>query len=236
MRKSVTYSMIASFAALHVVLYLMSFGSWRNWAIYIAPLEGIILGPGAGFTAALLGSSIGRILKPDPLWMFGVIAEPVSVLTAALIVKAKWRPVLAVYSVMLSAYFLHPFGSAMPLWAVLDVLSAAVLIYPSGKLSQRLFTGNNASRSAALIVTSFICVATDSLVRIFLLIPAGLYTFFFNGFQELYAVFLGGAVTSYFEDTVVVIVSFAIGMPILSSIKKLKILEDKTSEDINHNS
>ncbi len=82
MRKSVKVSLTAVFAALHAVLYFISFGLWRNLGIYLESLEGIILGPQAGFTAALIGSVIARVVKPDDFWMFGIIAEPVSVLMA----------------------------------------------------------------------------------------------------------------------------------------------------------
>jgi len=58
MRKSLQLSLIAVFAALHVVLYFVSFGLWRNWGIYLEAIEGIILGLRIGFLAAFFGSSI----------------------------------------------------------------------------------------------------------------------------------------------------------------------------------
>ncbi|NWF86671.1 hypothetical protein HXY32_02510 [Candidatus Bathyarchaeota archaeon] len=101
---------------MHAVLYFISFGLWRNWGIYLESIEGIILGPKIGFFAALIGSTIGRIANPtDPFWMFGIIAEPLSVLIAGFLAKAQWKPALATYAVMLSAYFIHPFGRALPL-------------------------------------------------------------------------------------------------------------------------
>ena len=35
-------ALVGVFAALHVILYFMSFGLWRNWAIYLEPIEGIV--------------------------------------------------------------------------------------------------------------------------------------------------------------------------------------------------
>ena len=67
-------ALIGVFAALHVILYFMSFGLWRNWAIYLEPLEGIVLGTWAGFSAALTGSIVARTIKPIDVWMFGVVA------------------------------------------------------------------------------------------------------------------------------------------------------------------
>ncbi len=226
MRRSLQLSLTAVFAALHATLYLVSFGLWRNWGIYLEALEGIILGPQIGFLAALLGGSIARAIKPDPLfWMFGIVAEPVSVLVAGLLSKAKWKPVLLGYAAMLLAYFAHPYGRILPVWTILDVLLALTIIYPAARLSKYLFKTDARHLPIALASVSFVCIATDSLVRIFLLIPCGLYTTLFSSFESLFAVFVGAAFDSYIEDIVVVIVSLIIGVPLLVGILKLKVLD-----------
>jgi len=230
MRKSLMLSLTGVFAALHAVLYFVSFGLWRNWAIYIESIEGIILGPRIGFFAALIGSSVARMAKPDSSWMFGIIAEPLSVLMAGLLAKAKWKPVLATYVVMLSAYFIHPFGRALPLWTIFDVLLALLLVYPAAKFSNNLFRSNVKRSATALLLISFVCIATDSLVRVFLLVPSGLYGLFFEGFQGLYLMFVGFAIDSYVEDLIVVAVSFLVGLPLLISIFKLKLLGEGRSK------
>jgi len=221
MRKSLQVSLASVFAALHAMLYFVSFGLWRNWGIYLEPLEGIILGPKIGFFAAFVGSLTARMIKPDAFWMFGVIAEPLSVLAAGFLSKGEWKPVLAMYTVMLSTYFLHPFGRALPLWTILDILSALVLTFPAAKLSVNLFKGNVRRLSITLALFSFVCIATDSLLRVFLLVPCGLHTLFFTSFEGLYAVFVGAAFDSYVEDVIVVVVSFLVGTPLLLSTSKL---------------
>jgi hypothetical protein len=233
MRISLQISLTAIFAALHAVLYFVSFGLWRNWGIYLESIEGIILGPKIGFFAAIIGSSIARMVKPDPLWMFGIIAEPISVLLAGFLARARWRPVLATYAIMLSAYFIHPFGSALPLWTILDILFALFLIYPAAKFSRNLFRTDVKSLSIALILISFVCIATDSLVRIFLLVPCGLYNLFpafFGSFEMLYGIFVGAAIDSYIEDLIVVLVSFLVGVPLLVSILKLRLFENEVTD------
>lgn len=228
MRRSLQVSLIAVFAALHAVLYFISVGLWRNWGIYLEPIEGIILGPGVGFFAALIGSVIGRMVKPDNLWMFGVVAEPVSVLMAGLLARAKWKPVLIAYLAMLLAYFIHPFGRELPLWTILDILVALLLIYPAAKLGKNLFKTEDVKRlSVALVLVSFVCIATDSLVRVFLLVPCGLHSLFFAGFDELYTIFVEAAAVSYIEDLIVVVVSFLVGVPLTIALSKLKIFESK---------
>lgn len=226
MRKSVQLSLVAVFGALHTTLYLFSFGLWRNWGIYLEAVEGILLGPRIGFLAAFTGSSIARFLRPDPLWMFGIAAEPLSVLTAGLLARANWKPVLAAYAAMLSAYFVHPYGRALPAWTILDVLAAFFLLYPAARLGHNLFKKDVKSLSRALVLISFISIATDSLVRIFLLVPCGLYNQFFLSYDSLQGAFTGAAATSYLEDGVAVLISFVAGVPLLMSALKLKIVED----------
>jgi hypothetical protein len=225
MRKSLQASLTAIFAALHSVLYFVSFGLWRNWGIYLEPVEAVVLGPRIGLLAALVGSLVARIARPDALWMFGLLAEPVSVLIGGLLARARWKPVLIAYAVMLSAYFLHPFGTRLPLWTILDILLALLLIYPAARLSRALFGKDVKSLSIALVAVSFVCIATDSLVRVFLLVPCGLYGALFPSYEALYAAFVGGAATSYVEDVIVIVASFVAGVPLVMSASKLGILQ-----------
>jgi hypothetical protein len=230
MRKSVRIALISIFGALHAVLYLISFGLWRNLAIYLAPIEGIILGPGAGFLAAFLGSSIPRIAMLDPLFIFGIVAEPVSVLSVGWLSRGKWKPVLAIYAAMLSAYFLHPLGRQLPLWTIIDILVALFIIYPAAKLSKYLFGKNVKRLSIAFVSLAFICTATDALARIFLLIPIGLHVLVFPDFNVLQTVFIGSALSSYVEDAIVILVSLFAGVPMLIATSKLGLFPEKNQK------
>jgi len=221
MRKSLWIALTAIFAALHAVLYTFSFGLWRNWAIYLEPIEGIILGPWAGFFAALLGGGVGRLIKPIPEWMFGIIAEPVGVLAVGFLTKGRSKPVIGLYAVMLVAYFMHPFGRWFPVWTILDVLLALILIYPIAKLSQNMLESNPKRLPVSLVFISFIGTVTDSLTRIFLLVPCGLYLFLGWPQEAVFDAFIVGAAWSYVEDVLVVLVSFLVGVPILFALRKI---------------
>jgi predicted membrane protein len=222
MRRSQTISLTAVFGALHAVLAFVSFGfgPWRNWAVYLEPFEGIILGPKIGFLAALIGSSIARMAAPGSDWMFGVIAEPLSVLTAGLLSKAKWKPALSIYAVMLASYFVNPLGRALPIWTVLDVLVAGFLLYPVAKLSSNLFRTEVKRLSVVLGLLSFVVIAMDSLVRVFLLVPVGMYNLFYPDFPTLYGIFVKDAIFSYIEDFIAVTVSLLAGVPLLITVLK----------------
>jgi len=219
--KSVAF--IGVFAALHVTLYLISPPFlWRNWAIYLAPIEALVLGPWVGLSAALIGSTLGRFVLPTNMWMFGIIAEPLSVLCAGFLIKGKWQPVVAVYAVMFAAYFVSPIGRGLPFWPLLDTMIAFCLVYPAAKLSKHLFGEKVKLLPASLILVSFITVATDAFVRVFLFIPVGLYSSVFGiPADALYIVFVSGGVDSFIEDALVIAVSLAAGVPILLALRKV---------------
>ena len=132
---------------------------------------------------------------------------------------------------MLSAYFLHPFGRTLPLWTILDILLALLLIYPAARLSRALFRKDVKNLSTALVAVSFVCVATDSLVRVFLLVPCGLYGVLFPSYEALYGTFAAGAAGSYVEDIIVVVVSLVVGVPLVMRASKLKIIEKSNREN-----
>ena len=214
-------ALIGVFAALHVILYFMSFGLWRNWAIYLEPIEGIILGPWAGFFAALIGSIVARMIKPIDVWMFGIAAEPMGVLASGLLAKGKWKPVMAIYAFMLTAYFIHPFGRWLPLWTILDILLSSALIYPVAKICKGSFEGDVKWLPLSLILVSFVGTVTDALTRVFLLIPAKLYMLFGWPPEVVYLIFVTGAIDSYIEDVLVVIVSSIVGAPLILALRKI---------------
>jgi len=214
-------ALLGLFAALHVTLHILSFGLWRNWAIYIEPLEGIILGPWIGFSAALIGSIAARAIRPTDFWMFGMIAEPMGVLACGLLAKKQWKPLIVVYAVMLAAYFVHPFGRWLPLWTILDILLAFVLVYPVTRVFKSLVDDDPKRLHLSVPLISFIGSVTDALARVFLLIPAGFYTLFSMTPEVVYLTFVGGAVNSYIEDVLVVTVSYVVGIPLLTTLRKI---------------
>ncbi|MEM2320707.1 MAG: hypothetical protein QXS79_02325 [Candidatus Bathyarchaeia archaeon] len=213
-------ALIGVFASLHIILYLIPMPLWRNWAILIEPIMGVILGPWVGYLAALIGSTMARVIKPTELWMFGVFAEPLGALAAGFLAKGNWKPILAIYVVMLSAYFIHPLGRQLPLWPILDVLLSLALIYPTAKISKRLSEDGIKHLTMPLILIALVSIAMDALARIFLFIPAGLYSFFGLTNGAVYIIFVTDAINSFIEDALVVITAFIIGPPILTAIRR----------------
>jgi len=214
-------ALVSVFAALHAALYLPSFELWRSWSIYLEPIEGIILGPWVGFASAFIGSLVARAIKPSDLWMFGIIAEPIGVMACGFIAKKQWKPLLVIYVLMLGAYFVHPFGRWLPLWTILDVLVALVLIFPVAEMCRNLFKEDNRFLPLTVPLVAFIGTVTDALTRVFLLIPVGLYTVFGWSAETVYYIFILGAANSYIEDILVIVVSSIIGAPLIAALKRI---------------
>ncbi|MEM2961020.1 MAG: hypothetical protein QXU67_05385, partial [Candidatus Bathyarchaeia archaeon] len=210
-------------AALHASLYIMTppETSWRSFSIYLEPLEGVILGPLAGFVASFIGSAAARTVKPDPLWMFGIFAEPMGVLACALLAKRRWKPLAAIYAFMLVFYFIHPYGRQLPLWTIVDIFVAYMLIYPVSRFSGSLLGENSKRLVIHYSIISFISVVTDSLTRVFLFVPLGLYSVVgIPTFELLEAVFIAGAFYSYIEDGISLLSAILVGVPILLTLRR----------------
>ena len=222
MRNGLKVGLISTFAALHVILYGLSFGLWRNWAIYLEPIEGVLLGPWAGFLTVLIGSVVGRVLRPTDFWMFGIVAEPLAVLVCGFLARGRWKPAALLYVGMLAAYFAHPFGRALPLWTILDIILSFILIYPTARWGHHLFEVDVKRRSMSLALIALVTTVTDSLTRVFLLIPVGLYALFGLPFEGVLGIFVAGAIHSYIEDILVVAVSLVVGAPLLTALRGLR--------------
>jgi len=221
LRSSQKVALVAVFGALHTVLFLPE-GPWRSFVIYLTPIEGIVLGPNIGFAAALLGSATARLVKPSVWWMFGIVAEPTGALAAGFLAKGKWKETTLIYSVMLGAYFAHPYGRLLPLWTILDLIAALILTYPVSKIGRNLW--NNSRKElfvAALVMIAFVSTALDSMTRVFILVPMNGYQLFNFNYETLaYGWFIPGAIGSYIEDALVCIVTLAAGVPLLMSLKR----------------
>jgi hypothetical protein len=221
MQKTQKISLIVLFAALHTVLFLPE-GPWRSFVIYLMPIEGVVLGPAIGFSAALLGSTIARLIKPSMWWMFGIVAEPVGVVAAGLLAKGRWKEITVIYGFMLGAYFFHPYGRMLPLWTILDLIMAFILIYPASKIGKWIWENDTKRLPIALILIAFISTVTDSMTRVFLLVPGRLYQLFGLSYEALaYEWFIPGAVGSYIEDLLVSILTLIVGVPLLMSLRKI---------------
>lgn len=219
---------VSVFAALHVILDVGMY-PFRRWAIYIEPLEGIVLGPKMGLLTALIGASISRAIVGASFlsFIYGMTAESVGVVIAGLLAKGRWRVPLGLFAFMLAAYFTHPYGQRIPIWTMLDCLAGLLLVYPCSKLSGYVL-GDKAGAgkfTLGVLLISFVATVGDSLTRVFLLVPVGLYRLEFETFEALYNIFIIGAAGSYIENGIVSIVSVTVTVPVLTFLQRSKIVK-----------
>ena len=224
---------LAVFAALHVVLDSIPVYPFREWAVYLEPLEGIILGPKLGILTAVIGGSISRAVVGANIFSFiyGVTGESIGVATAGFLFKGKWRIVAALYAFMLVAYFIHPYGVMLPLWAVLDCLVAFALVYPAAVLTKNLRRKEIEIKrfSLAILVISFISTVAHSLSMVFILVPVGLYKLEFGTFEAVYYAFVIGAAGSYIEDAIILLISIVVYCPVVLFIRRSRIISFRLS-------
>jgi hypothetical protein len=162
--------------------------------------------------------------------MFGIVAEPLSVMSAGFLTRGKWQPVMALYAVMLAAYFISPLGQLLPLWPMLDTVAAVCLVYPAAKLSKNLFGENVKLLPVSLVIVSFITVAVDGLTRVFLFIPAGLNSSVLGlSVAATTVAFVGGGVDSFIEDALVVLITVIVGVPILLALRNVLNMQEPLS-------
>jgi hypothetical protein len=220
---------VAVFAALHVVLNSIPVYPFREWALYLEPLEGIILGPRLGILTAVIGGSVSRAVVGANIFglIYGVIGESLGVAFAGFLAKGKWRIVAAIYAFMLLAYFIHPYGVKLPFWAILDCLIGFILIYPTKSLSKSLFNNKIDLKrfTFTILLISFVSTVAHSLTMIFILVPVGTYAIEFGTFEAVYSAFVIGAVGSYIEDGIVLIFSVVAYSPLLLFLRRSRILD-----------
>jgi len=226
-KKSSYVALVAALVALHVILRFIP-GPWRTMSILMEPLEGIIAGPAGGFLAGLLGSIVGRVVKPDVIFvenLFGV-GEAIGALGAGLMFKKKGVYVLVAYVALLAIFLIHPLARVVPLWTLWDIYLALIAVVPGIIVVRRYWENplNAKMMMLAVAFTAFICVELDTFVRVFLLTVCGLYQVYGLTVEALPAIFILGAFQTPIEAAYTVAVAAIVGVPVLSTLKKSKLL------------
>jgi hypothetical protein len=93
----------------------------RSFVIFVEAIEGIILGPLAGFASGSMGAALGRIIRPREegfllSFAFGM-GEPMAALVAGLMFKRRWPFVALAFTSMLALFLIDPltWGARLPL-------------------------------------------------------------------------------------------------------------------------
>ncbi len=220
MSRTKLYAYSAIFASLHAILCFMEW-PWRRWSLYIEPLEAVVLGPVVGPIAAFVGSILGRAIFMPNLssFAFGVPAETIGVFTAARAWRGDYKTPLALMGAMLIAFYLHHVGRSMPPWTLADIYLALII-------SLLLIVGKGIYGKLKGVVkssiTGFIAATADAMVRVTILIPAGVYSLFGLDTEALRLIFTAGAIYSFAEDIIITIISTVIIVAVVRVVKEVE--------------
>jgi hypothetical protein len=226
MQQTQKIALTAIFAALHTTLSLFPGPvDFRSWIILITPLEGIILGPAMGFSAASMGYLLGWFIRPraEPI-IFG-LGEPIGALTAGLIAQKKWPHALLLYTGMLLAFFAYPLTATIPIWTLWDTYIAFICIFIFAIISR-----TQLARKLPILLgfAAFIGTEADVLTRIFILIPLNGYQWWGIPAQLLPSIFILGAFQTPIEAVISVAAAIIIGVPLIKTLQKSKTLNFET--------
>jgi hypothetical protein len=228
-RRSLSVSVVAVLAALHIVLsYFPPFVGFRRMSILIEPMEGVIAGPYLGFLAAAVGWIGGRFVRPDSFWienLFG-IAEAVGALGAGFLVSRKWYLTAGIYGALLVVFLVHPLARQIPLWTLWDTYLGFMAVFVAAFFVRRIRDDKTiASRLLpAIALVAFVSVELDVMVRVFMLTVGGLYQLYPIPVSLLAGIFIAGAFQTPLEAAFCVLASTLVGVPVLIALEKSKML------------
>jgi hypothetical protein len=206
---------------------------FRRLSIIIEPLEGILGGPILGFSAAFVGWLGGRFVRPDAFYIenFFGLAETCGAMGAGLLATRRWLPVMVVYGVFLSAFLASPLARVIPLWTLWDTYLGFLACIPTAILLRRAAPRNAMGRALVIIVAliSFVAVELDAITRIFMLAVLDLYQVYGLPTSAWGPIFIAGAVQTPVEAAYTVGLMIAVGVPVLTALRKSRILDWPTS-------
>jgi hypothetical protein len=242
LRRSQFLALVAVFASVNSVfdsltgLSQLSSGVWTGWIFIVEPINGIVLGPYAGFLSSFIGVMIGHsIYFRDHYEFLFTLGAPVGAMMAGFLFRKRWKPVLIYYTVLLGIYFISPIAWQLPIWGMWDVylayftlLGVAVLMMTwKGRWNPR---PRGLLHSTAL--SALVGLEADILFRIFILVPGHTYWFFY-GFsaEQLIPWWVMGAAITPVQVALAILVTMIVGPPLAKVISKLYDHQDNMSSE-----
>ncbi|MFW9807209.1 MAG: hypothetical protein ACFFFK_10825 [Candidatus Thorarchaeota archaeon] len=224
-----TVAFVAVFASLTAVLDIIpafgfTSGVWDSWAFLLSPIVGILLGPYLGAISVGLGSLIGHAIMPrDTIEFLFMIGLSVGAAVGGFVYQHRWKPVLAIYTIMLFGYFIYPISWGLPLWGIWDILLGygVVLIY---SIATRHGYWSNSTELHRLLLLVFCCVIaleSDILFRVFVLVPGQMWWFYYAMTPaDLTLLWIGAGFITPIKVVMATIVMVTLGRQLLSTLEQ----------------
>ncbi len=229
--KSRFVSLVAVFASVNIVLDSLaglpelSSGVWYSWIFIIEPINGILLGPYAGFLSSLIGVMIGHcIYFRDPYEFLFTFGAPIGAMVSGLLFRGEWKTISAYYTVLLAAYFITPIAWQLPIWGMWNVYCAYVTLLVVAIIPKRRLWKPKSRRLLVIIgICAFVGLEADVLFRIFVLVPCQTYRLFWQdvGVNTLRSWWIMGAAVTPVKVAISTLVTVLIGPPLIKIIRKM---------------
>jgi hypothetical protein len=233
MRKSQFLALVAVFAALNVVfdslmgLPELSSGVWYSWIFIVEPINGIVLGPYAGFLSSLIGVMIGHSIYFRDVYEFlFTLGAPIGAMITGFLFRGKWKMVLTYYTALLGIYFITPIAWQLPVWGMWDVYFAYVILLVVAVMMARKGSWNPKSKGLLYVIalSAFIGLEADILFRIFVLIPCQTYRLFYGwDAKTLIPIWVLGAAETPLRVAISILVTTIVGPPLIKVVSKLNL-------------
>ena len=179
---AVFLALAAVFDAIPIIPGLYS-GIWASWIFLFHPLIGVLLGPFYGALAVGCGSLLGHfIYYRDPFEFLFMLGAALGSMCTALVYQRRWKPVLLIYTVLLTGYFLTPVSWILPIIGIWDILLGFILVLLYSLLLSRNWWPRSVAQSQwlRLFFGAIIGLETDILLRVFILVPGQTYWLFYG--------------------------------------------------------
>jgi len=236
MRKSQFLALVAVFASINVVfdsligLPELSSGVWYSWIFIVEPINGIVLGPYAGFLSSLIGVIIGHSIYFRDVYEFlFTLGAPIGAMVAGFIFRGKWKMVLTYYTALLGFYFITPIAWQLPIWGMWDVYLAYFLLLVVAVIIARKGSWNPKSKELLYVIalSALIGLEADILFRIFVLIPGQTYRLFYDlSAKALIPLWVEAAAITPIKVAISILVTTTVVSQLIKVIKKTGILKD----------
>lgn len=236
MRRSRFLALVAVFASINAVfdslmgLPEFSSGVWYSWIFIVEPINGIVLGPYAGFLSSLIGVMIGHSIYFRDVYEFlFTLGAPIGAMVSGFLFRGRWKMVLTYYTALLGIYFVTPVAWQLPIWGMWDVYLAYAVLLVVVAMMARKGSWNPGSKGLLYVIAlcALIGLEADILFRIFVLIPGQTYRLFYGwDAKTLIPLWVLGAAETPARVAISILVTTTVGPPLIKVIRKTGILKE----------
>jgi len=237
-RRSRFLALIIVFASLNAIcdsfvgIPQFTEGVWYSWIFIMEPLNGIVLGPYAGFLSTFIGVMIGHFIYfRGPHEFLFTLGAPIGAMVSGFLFRGRWKMVLTYYTALLGIYFVTPIAWQLPIWGMWDVYLAYASLLVATMMTVRKGSwklGSKGQLLYAIVLCAFVGLEADVLFRIFVFVPCQTYRLFWKDIDInfLRLVWVAGAAVTPIQVAISILFTTTVGLPLIKVIKRTDVLKE----------